>query len=188
MSTNPHPFLRFELLKFQIHSPKQIVDLNKLKIEVELREKHQSNQPCISFLFIFLIFENVLARIKKPSYNENIQSIRFDAGLLNNIEREMFVRIMFNDILYQFQSDLKSLQKLADGFRHQINFSPKAHAELIVEYKDPSASNENVISTRLHGRRYAERYQNVHKHFGHKFVAKIFKSPTFCSTCGEILW
>lgn len=53
---------------------------------------------------------------------------------------------------------------------------------------DPSASNENQTSLRMHGRRYGERYQHLHKHFGHRFVGKIFKRPTFCSTCGEILW
>jgi hypothetical protein len=42
---------------------------------------------------------------------------------------------MYNDVLYEFQSDLKSLEKLADGFRHQINCQPKAQIELIIEYK-----------------------------------------------------
>ena len=62
MSTNAHPFLRFEILKFQIHSTKQVIDLNKLKIEVEIKDKNQSNQPCISFLlfsFIFHHFERI---------------------------------------------------------------------------------------------------------------------------------
>ena len=36
--------------------------------------------------------------------------------------------------------------------------------------------------------RYAERRQQVYKHFGHKFVPKIFKLPTFCSVCSEFLW
>jgi hypothetical protein len=49
--------------------------------------------------------------------------------------------------------------------------------------KDSSASNDNQTSLRMHG----HRYQNLYKHFGHRFVEKIFKSPTFCSTCGEIL-
>ena len=82
-----------------------------------------------------------LARIKKPGYNENTQSIRFDAGLLANVEREIFIRLVYHETLYQFQSDLKSLQKLADGSRHQITFQPKAHAELIVEYKGKRKKN-----------------------------------------------
>ncbi len=62
----------------------------------------------------------ILARIKRPVYNENNQCIRFDAGLFINIERQIFIRINFNDILYTFESDLKVLYKLADGIRHQV--------------------------------------------------------------------
>ncbi|CAF4795893.1 unnamed protein product, partial [Rotaria magnacalcarata] len=35
---------------------------------------------------------------------------------------------------------------------------------------------------------YAERRQQVFKHFGHQFVPKIFKLPTFCAVCSEYLW
>jgi hypothetical protein len=38
------------------------------------------------------------------------------------------------------------------------------------------------------GSRYAERRQQIYKHFGHVFVPKIFKLPTFCSVCSEFLW
>ena len=61
-----------------------------------------------------------LARIKKPVYNEHNQCIRFDAGLYSNIERQICIRINSNDIIYTFESDLKTLQKVADGFRHQV--------------------------------------------------------------------
>lgn len=118
-TSNVHPFLRFEILKFQLHSNKQIVDLNKLETKIEIKDKNQSNET----------------RIKKPIFNETTQSIRFDAGIFANIEREIFIRITYNETLFQFQSDLKYLEKIADGFRHQITFQPKAHAELIIEYK-----------------------------------------------------
>lgn len=36
--------------------------------------------------------------------------------------------------------------------------------------------------------RYAERRQQIYKHFGHEFVPKIFKLPTFCSVCSNFLW
>jgi hypothetical protein len=36
--------------------------------------------------------------------------------------------------------------------------------------------------------RYAERRQQIYKHFGHEFVPKIFKLPTFCSVCTDFLW
>lgn len=38
------------------------------------------------------------------------------------------------------------------------------------------------------GNRYAERRQQVYKHFGHEFLPKIFKLPTFCSVCSDFLW
>jgi len=53
---------------------------------------------------------------------------------------------------------------------------------------DPSARTDHQIQIKMHGQRYAERYQNIYKHFGHSFVAKIFKTPTFCSICGDCLW
>ncbi|CAF1275590.1 unnamed protein product, partial [Rotaria sordida] len=124
----------------------------------------------------------------KSIYNENNQSIQFDAGLYTNIEREIFIQIFYNDILYQYESDLKVFQNLADGFRHQINFTPKAQAKIIIEYIDPSIRKDSQLPIKFHGQRYAERYQNVLKHFGHRFIGKIFKTPTFCSICKDFLW
>jgi len=44
MSQVDHPFLRFELLKFQINSPKQSIDLKDLQIEIQIRNKNDSTQ------------------------------------------------------------------------------------------------------------------------------------------------
>ncbi|CAF2783218.1 unnamed protein product [Rotaria sp. Silwood2] len=173
MFQSSHPFLRIEIFKFQVSHQKLEIDLRKIKTEVEIQDKNDSRQS---------------SRIKKPIYNENKQCIRFDAGLFTNIEREIFIRISYKDILYKFQSNLKAFQKLSDGFRHQISFAPKAQAEILIEYKDPSIPKDSQLQTKLHGQRYAERYQSVLKHFGHRFVAKIFKTPTFCSICGDLLW
>jgi hypothetical protein len=122
MSQNTHPFLRIELLKFQLNNLKQPIDLTKIKTEIEIKEKNPSTQSCMLnyFIYIYICFVYILARIKKPIYNENNQCIRFDAGLFINIEREIFIRIFYKDILYTFESDLKALHKLADGFRHQV--------------------------------------------------------------------
>jgi len=70
----------------------------------------------------------------------------------------------------------------------QISFTPKAQADVIIEYKSPLSTNSTEIQIKMHGKRYAERYQNIQKHFGHRFVPKIFKSPKVCSTCEQILW
>ncbi len=52
MSQNTHPFLRIELLKFQINNHKQTIDLSKIKTEIEIKEKHPSTQSCMIDYFI----------------------------------------------------------------------------------------------------------------------------------------
>lgn len=49
------PFLRFEILKFQINSSKTTIDLHELKTEVEIKERNDPRQACIYFSF-FLDF------------------------------------------------------------------------------------------------------------------------------------
>lgn len=53
---------------------------------------------------------------------------------------------------------------------------------------DPSGRTLRVNNNNQTGSRYAERRQQIHKHFGHEFVSKIFKLPTFCSVCTDLLW
>ena len=47
MAQDTQPFLRIEILKFQIGNSKQTVDLSKVKTEVEIKEKNQSTQTCM---------------------------------------------------------------------------------------------------------------------------------------------
>ncbi len=53
---------------------------------------------------------------------------------------------------------------------------------------DPSGRTVRETNNNQVGSRYAERRQRIYKHFGHEFVPKIFKLPTFCSVCTEFLW
>lgn len=55
---------------------------------------------------------------------------------------------------------------------------------------DLDASGRSVLRTNTNQShsRYAERRQQIYKHFGHEFVPKIFKLPTFCSVCSNFLW
>jgi hypothetical protein len=51
MAQSTHPFLRIEILKLQV-SNKQIIDLSKVKTEIEIKEKN-SSQPCM-FYYLFI--------------------------------------------------------------------------------------------------------------------------------------
>ncbi len=55
-------------------------------------------------------------------------------------------------------------------------------------FLDPSGRTVRDVNTNQVGNRYAERRQQIYKHFGHEFVPKIFKLPTFCSVCSDFLW
>ncbi len=51
MSQDNHPFLRIEILKFQVGYNKQTIDLTKVKTEVEIKEKNCSTHTCMSFFY-----------------------------------------------------------------------------------------------------------------------------------------
>ncbi len=55
-------------------------------------------------------------------------------------------------------------------------------------FSDPLGRTVRDVNAHQVGNRYAERRQQIYKHFGHEFVPKIFKLPTFCSVCSDFLW
>ena len=88
-----------------------------MKNQVKQKSFHFSKKrkkKCFSLFFI----ESV--RIKKPNFNEKNQSIRFDIGLFQNIERFITIRIIDNHQNYSYQTYLKTFRKFADGHRHQV--------------------------------------------------------------------
>ncbi|CAF0755327.1 unnamed protein product [Adineta steineri] len=177
MTQNIHAFLRISILNFQINN-NQHIHLSDVKTQIELKEKHRSLDDNIERP----------ARVKFPMYSEKEQCIQFDAGILNKIKRQIVIRVHANNVIYTYESDLDVLKKLSDGHRHRFFFIPRAQAEMIIKYKDPSGRTVYNINSNQADSRYAERRQHVHRHFGHEFVPKIFKLPTYCSVCSKLLW
>ncbi|RXG67509.1 Protein kinase C-like 1 [Armadillidium vulgare] len=83
---------------------------------------------------------------------------------------------------YSFQEVNKC--RFHDPLLRSVDFQlkpPPSHIPPLIEESFKSVSG-------ITRRRGAIRYQKVHEVRGHKFVAKFFRQPTFCTLCGEFLW
>ncbi|CAM4858651.1 unnamed protein product [Rotaria socialis] len=181
MSQQLHPFLRIQILNFQINNNNnhyQYVNLSNVQTQIELKESYRSTRNNVE----------KPAKVKFPIYMEKEKCIPFDAGLLHKVKRQIIIRIHWNDVTYTFESDLDALKKIADGHRHLFYFTPLAQSEMIIKYKDSAGQTRRAGINSQGGHRYAERRQRIYKHFGHEFLSKVFKLPTFCSVCSNFLW
>ena len=81
---------------------------------------------------------------------------------------------------------------MAGGSNSNVNTSSNAAAG--VAGASGSGGNMNSMNSSnpqlpiIRKRRDAMRLMKIHESNGHKFVAKFFSQPTFCSFCAEFLW
>ncbi|KAF6198270.1 hypothetical protein GE061_008017 [Apolygus lucorum] len=67
--------------------------------------------------------------------------------------------------------------------------SQEVYRSRATSYKDYNSSKEDLIKHYGIGRRRcAVKQQRIHEVKGHRFIAKFFRQPTFCTFCKEFLW
>ncbi|BET02240.1 protein kinase C [Nesidiocoris tenuis] len=66
--------------------------------------------------------------------------------------------------------------------------SSEVHRTRPSSFKDRATNDGPIKPCGIGRRRCAVKQQRVHEVKGHKFLAKFFRQPTFCTFCKEFLW
>lgn len=59
---------------------------------------------------------------------------------------------------------------------------------LLTDSVNNGSGKKEEIQLGIRRRRGAIKHQKIHEVQGHKFIAKFFRQPVFCSYCSEFIW
>ncbi|XP_012945411.1 protein kinase C delta type [Aplysia californica] len=119
----------------------------------------------------------------------------FDAHLYEGRVIQMILMDRPNRTVAEASLSAKSLSEKCEGSNSSgplwLDLKPSGRLQISVRYYTESSENNEMIVSQQKPhfvRRGAMKQQKVHEVKGHQFIAKFFRSPTYCSFCTEFLW
>ncbi|XP_059150475.1 protein kinase C delta type-like isoform X2 [Physella acuta] len=117
----------------------------------------------------------------------------FDAHLYDGRVIQMILMEKPNKSIAEISIGAKMLADRCNGGTTSgpiwLDLKPSGRLQILVRFY-PETNGDEMIPTQKQQfvRRGAMKQQKVHEVKGHQFIAKFFRSPTYCSFCTEFLW